>query len=98
MLLIDNEHIESKHTNTGYTVMNTYTTEHLVALNTRLSNEKEYLALAKTTQEVELRTVWIKQIEKEIEHEVKFLESKGVNLYTSDTDMTDDELMAELLG
>lgn len=56
-----------------------YDTTHYVALMTRLSNEKGYLALANKQSEIEMRTVWIKQIEKEIAQEAKFLKSKGVD-------------------
>lgn len=66
---------------------------HLSALRVRLSNERGYLAKAKTDGERELRTVWIAQIEREIEGEKAFLGLDGC-----DTDMTDDELLAELLA
>lgn len=58
---------------------------HLDALTTRLANEKFYLSKAKTEGEKELRAVWIKQIEREIARERDFV-----------SDMTDDELLAEL--
>lgn len=78
-----------------------YDTTHYVALMTRLSNEKGYLAAATKQSEIELRTVWIAQIEKEIAQEELFLKSKGVNVYTvsSEVDkMSEDDLLAELLG
>lgn len=59
---------------------------HLNALRLRLSNEMNYLANAKTAAERELRKVWIAQIEKEIGHE------------EPEVEMSDDELLAELLG
>jgi len=64
-------------------------TNHLNALQLRLSHERGYLAQAKTNNERALRKVWIAQIEKEIAAETKF---------TSETDcnLTDDELLAEL--
>lgn len=62
------------------------TNTHLNALQLRLSNERNYLANAKTTAERDLRKVWISQIEKEIGHE------------EPEVEMTDDELLAELLG
>jgi len=66
-------------------------TDHLNALNLRLSNERGYLAAAKTEGERQLRTVWIAQIEKEIARELQ-AEIEG------NPSMTDEELLAELLG
>lgn len=64
-------------------------TTHLVALETRLSHEKARFA----ADGGEIRKVWIAQIEKEIAREREFL---GI---TSDVPaMTDDEILAELLG
>ena len=62
---------------------------HLNALELRLSNERGYLAKAKTEGERELRRVWIAQIEKEIAGERVFVAKQD--------EMTDDELLAELL-
>lgn len=67
--------------------------EHLIALQTRLANEKGYLAKAKTEKEIQIRNVWIAQIEKEIEGEYKFL---GIDPVVAD--MSDEELLAELLA
>lgn len=64
---------------------------HLNALQVRLSNERNYLAKAKTAGERELRTVWIAQIEKEIAREYEFLGKQD-----KIAEMTDDELLAEL--
>jgi hypothetical protein len=64
---------------------------HLNALNLRLSNERGYLAKAKTQGERDLRKVWIAQIEKEIANELAFL-AKQDNL----PEMTDDELLEAL--
>lgn len=78
-----------------------YTTEHYAALMPRLSNEKGYLAAATKQSEIELRTVWIAQIEKEIQGEEEFLSSKGINVYavSSEIDnMSEDDLLTELLG
>lgn len=75
--------------------------EHYTALMAHLSNEKQRLAAATTKGEIDLRSVWVAQLEKEIAHEIKFLESQGVNLYndTSEVDdMSDDDLLNELLG
>lgn len=60
---------------------------HINALNLRLSNERNYLAKAKTEGERELRQVWISQIEKEISFEQEHF-----------PEMSDDELLAELLA
>lgn len=67
-------------------------TEHLVALQTRLSNEKSRLNSARTKQERDLRAVWVHQIEREIDGEMRFL---GLPI-GADSDMTDDELLAAL--
>lgn len=78
-----------------------YDTSHYAALMTRLSNEKAYLAAATKQSEIELRTVWIAQIEKEIQGEVEFLSSKGINVYQTSSEvdnMSEDDLLAELLG
>mgnify|MGYP001406827425 CR=1 FL=1 len=64
--------------------------EHLATLHLRLSNERCRLASATSAQEVELRKVWIAQIEKEIAHEDAFLGKEPTR------DLTDDELLAEL--
>lgn len=47
--------------------------EHLDCLYLRLSNERIRLNNAKTEQEKALRTVWVQQIEKEIQKELDFL-------------------------
>jgi hypothetical protein len=75
-----------------------YETAHYAALMTRLSNEKIYLAAATKESEIELRSVWIKQIEKEIADELLFLESKGVKIYSTETEMSDDDILNELFG
>jgi hypothetical protein len=67
-------------------------TEHLVALQARLSNEKSRLNSARTKQERELRAVWVKQMEREIDGEMRFL---GLPI-GADVNMTDDELLAAL--
>jgi hypothetical protein len=63
---------------------------HLSALQLRLSNERIRLSQATNKGERELRTVWIKQLEKEIQGEYTFL--------NQDNTMSDDELLKELLG
>lgn len=67
---------------------------HLNALEIRLSHEREYLRKAKSQCEIDLRTVWIAQIEKEIADEMKFL---GIDA-PADCSLTDDELLAELMA
>lgn len=62
---------------------------HLDALQLRLSNERGYLAAAKSEGERELRRVWIAQIEKEIAGEIEFADKR---------ELTDDELLAELMA
>lgn len=61
-------------------------TEHRDALELRLSHERARLAKAKGESEAALRRVWIAQIEKELAGEPTLI-----------SDMTDDELLAELL-
>ena len=77
-----------------------YTTEHYVALRTKLSNEKARLDSACSQSEIELRSAWVRQLEKEIEAEEKFLASKGISVQAEVTDeeMSDDFLLQELLG
>jgi hypothetical protein len=66
---------------------------HLNALELRLSNERNYLAKAKTDKERELRNVWISQIQKEIDRERGFLGLKGGD----GPSMSDDDLLSELM-
>ena len=77
-----------------------YDTTHYAALMTRLSDEKGYLAAATKQSEIELRAVWIKQIEKEIAQEAEFLKSRGIDVYHSEVDNTlsDEDLLNELFG
>jgi hypothetical protein len=70
-------------------------TTHLNALELALSNERIRLANATTESEKKLRSVWITQMEKEIEGEKKFLNEQPT--HDVDTDMTDAELLRELL-
>jgi hypothetical protein len=64
---------------------------HLDALYLGLSNERNRLANAKSENERVIRRVWIAQIEREIESELKFLDSKFEPI-----EMSLDELLAEL--
>ncbi len=66
--------------------------DHLNALRVRLSNEKNRLANAKSFKEKELRTVWVKGIEKEIDDELVFLGMKDDSL----PEMSADEILEEL--
>lgn len=58
---------------------------HLDVLNLLLSNERIRLAEAKTDGERALRSVWVKQLEREVEGEIKFA-----------GDISDEDLLAEL--
>mgnify|MGYP007104205269 CR=1 FL=1 len=77
-----------------------YTTEHYVSLRNNLSNEKARLESACSQSEIELRSVWVQQLEKEIAAEEKFLASKGISVQAEATDqeMSDDFLLKELLS
>jgi hypothetical protein len=69
-------------------------TSHLVALVTRLAEEKRRLAAATTANERELRTVWVMQCEREIANERAFLGMPAEQEIT----ISDDDLLAELDG
>ena len=71
-------------------------TTHLVALMARLSSEKAALKRATKPQEIELRKVWVSQCEKEINGEERFLGMSVTDF--SEPEMTDEELMAELMA
>lgn len=66
-------------------------TTHLTALYARLSNEKARYAIDNSPH----RAVWIEQTEKEIANERAFL---GMPVDEPMPAMTDDELLAELMG
>ena len=70
-------------------------TTHLVALQQGLSHEKDRLAKAKSEKEIALRTVWVKQYEREIEAEYKFLGMAPSSVLDS---ISDDDLFAELMA
>ena len=61
--------------------------EHIDSLNFLLSNERIRLSLAKSESEITIRRGWVRQLEKEIEGEKKFI---------SDNNMSDDDLLSEL--
>lgn len=74
---------------------------HLQALQANLANEKGRLLKASNPKEIEARTVWVSQLEKEIAQEIEFLKKKGIHIddiAPSIQAMSDDELMAELLS
>lgn len=71
-------------------------TSHLLALISRLNNERDALARATRPQEIELRKVWVRQCEKEINGEEAFL-GLPVTDYTA-PEMSDDEIFAELFA
>lgn len=71
-------------------------TAHLTALISRLSNERARLAAATNQGEIELRTVWVRQCEKEVNGEERFLGMEETDFTAPQ--MTDAELMAELAG
>jgi hypothetical protein len=64
------------------------TNEHLIALIKNLTNEQSRLANAKSQNEIDLRTVWVNQLEKEIASELGLTENN----------MSDDELLNELFS
>jgi len=69
---------------------------HLVALMTGLSHERQRLANARTEQERALRAVWVRQSEKEINAEERFLGLTETDW--NEPEMSADELMAELMA
>ena len=68
---------------------------HLNALQNRLFNEQQRLANAVDSKEIELRKVWVSQIEKEIAGEYAFL---GVDQWTEESEISDEDLLAQLTG
>lgn len=65
---------------------------HLNALKINLSNERARMETAKSSKERELRAVWVKQLEKEIENEMKFL-----GVIETEIEISDDDLFNELM-
>jgi hypothetical protein len=76
--------------------MNAQDTSHLVALMTGLSHERQRLAAARTEQERALRAVWVRQSEKEINAEERFLGMTETD-WNAPT-MTAEEICAELMA
>lgn len=66
---------------------------HLDALRTGLAHERERLAAAKSEQETAIRTVWVRQYEREIADELDRLEGP---IDPEFDEMSDDELLAAL--
>jgi hypothetical protein len=64
--------------------------DHLHALELRLSHERVRLASATSAQEIEQRTVWVAQIEKEIDNEKSFPDMQDM------PEMSDDEILSQL--
>jgi len=71
-------------------------TSHLVALMTGLSRERQRLAVARTEQERALRAVWVRQSEKEVNAEERFLGLTETDW--NEPEMSADDLMAELMA
>lgn len=67
---------------------------HLDAIIQRLSREQGRLDNAKTTDEREMRTVWLAGIKKEMASEYKFLGIKPLTM--EQILMSDDELLTQL--
>lgn len=70
--------------------------EHYFALLSRLNIERDRLQRAASNNEIALRKVWVNQAEKELEGEIIFLRSKGVDIKDFDCDLSDDDLLREL--
>lgn len=70
-------------------------TSHLDSLRIALSNERCRLASATSTKEIELRKVYVSQLEKEVQGEMKFL---GITEQETVTDLNDDDLLNELFN
>lgn len=69
---------------------------HLNSLEASLARETVRLENSKTSYEVEMRTVWVSQIKKEISGEYKFI---GIQPLTEKLiAMSDDELLSELMA
>lgn len=67
---------------------------HLSACITRLANERARLDAATCPHERELRAVWVRQAEKEVNGEERFLGLPETDY--SQPEMTTDEILAEL--
>jgi hypothetical protein len=70
-------------------------TDHLDALNLRLSNERMRLADAKTPYERQLRAAWVASAEREIAGELAFL-GQTEQARIAEIETSDEELLREL--
>lgn len=70
---------------------------HLNALELHLSNERVRLSNATTESEKAMRKVWVAQLEKEIDCEKKLLNTQPETMDLGDMDLTDEELLRQLL-
>jgi len=71
-------------------------TSHLVTLHERLWHEKGRLNAAKDPKEIEMRKVWVVQVEREIAEERKFLGLSPEEQVEGMEPLSDDELLREL--
>lgn len=69
------------------------TFNHLDALDLSLSNERARMAAAETEGERNLRSVWVRQLEKEVAQERAFL---GLPERAENEGISDDDLLANL--
>lgn len=74
-------------------------TSHLVACEQRFWNEKARLDAATNPNEIEMRTVWVRQALEEVEAEIEFLANKGIIIPPFEPYNTEsiDDILAELL-
>ena len=70
---------------------------HLRAIEARLNREKTRLFHATTENERMFRETQVKQAQKELDGERKFLAKKGI-VIPEEIEMTDDELLKELMA
>ena len=71
-------------------------TTHLTALISRLASEKAALARSTKQSEIDLRTVWVAQCQREINGEERFLGLPVTDW--NEPEMSDDDLLAELMA
>lgn len=69
-------------------------TSHLQACITRLANERTRLAAATEQNEIELRSAWVRQMEKEVNGEERFLGLPETDY--SEPEMSIEDILAEL--
>lgn len=72
-------------------------TSHLNAIISRLSNERYRLSQATNSKEIEMRKVWVAGIEQELESEYKFLGIKPQTMADVFAEISDDELLLEMM-